>query len=218
MVTEALQRLGELPAHVGVCMPRCKNCETVLPVIYVTPKNAPLKKKITSTNEVSTPLGVFNGPREAAKAHGITPTAARSRIDRGSHGWALTGEKVPCEDRVIFTKEVSTPLGVFNGPREAAQAHGITLGAAWDRIERGSHGWVYTGKRKKAKALVPSKRQKFCSDKCRDSWHSMYRENEPRNTRIQFALTVLRFMEKQFPDQTVKMRTGFDRKRKEKNE
>lgn len=61
-------------------------------------------------------------------------------------------------------------------------------------------------------------RKKFCSDKCRDSWHSMHRDYEPRNTRVEFALTVLRFMEKQFPDQTVKMRSGFDKKRREKNE
>ncbi len=65
--------------------------------------------------------------------------------------------------------------------------------------------------------LQTRRTQKYCSEKCRNSWHAMYREDEPRNTRIQFALTVLRFMEKQFPDQTAKMRQGFEKKRREKD-
>lgn len=105
-----------------------------------------------------------------------------------------------------------TPAGEFAHLEQAANANGLALTTVKSRCKRGKEGWGYSGKTYDNPRLTIDKRVQFCDDKCRDSWHGRNRDYEPRNERIAFALRLLKFMEKQFPEQTRKMREGFKRK------
>lgn len=112
------------------------------------------------------------------------------------------------------TKGVATPKGRFKSLVDAAEAHGIARDAARSCIRRGVDGWRFTGETHPSQK-VSTVAKKFCSTKCRDAWHSRNRDYEAHNERVAFALRLLKFMEKQFPEQTRKMREGFDRRKEE---
>jgi hypothetical protein len=109
------------------------------------------------------------------------------------------------------TKGVASPKGRFTSILLAAEACGVSESTAKGYVRRGSFGWRYTGETH-ASQKVSTVEKKYCSVKCRESWHSRNKDYEPRNERVAFALRLLKFMEKQFPEQTRKMREGFKRK------
>lgn len=65
--------------------------------------------------------------------------------------------------------------------------------------------------------VFASKRpKKFCTEKCRTDWHVRNRDCSVTNERKAFAMHLLKFMEKNFPEQLRKMRVGYEKKLKEK--
>lgn len=105
------------------------------------------------------------------------------------------------------TKGVITPKGRYKSIMEAAIAHDILPATAASRVRNKSLGWRHTRETHKCEKVSPGAPKKFCSDKCR-----LTCRDRNRDERIAFALRLLKFMEKNFPEQTTRMWQGFKTK------
>lgn len=113
------------------------------------------------------------------------------------------------------TKGVMAPDKMYKSAEEAAKAHNVSSNYV-RRLCRLGGDWCWAPTKHDSVETLVSVRRKFCGAKCRNSWHSRHRDYEPKNSRVEFALHVLRFMEKTYGPQTEKMRTAWQSKRSER--
>lgn len=114
---------------------------------YAPGKGNRIKRHKMQPRPIITPEGVFDSARVAAEHYNIKLTTANVRAKKQLKGWKYQDADKPILSRPhIRNMDVLTPEGRFRTLKEAAEARGITSGAASRWARGGMYGWSYVAR------------------------------------------------------------------------